>query len=224
MIAAFIYSRSNSERLPNKAFKNVGDKKLIEHVIHSTLELHVDLEVILLTSNHPQDDKLEEIALNSGIKCMRGSLNNVALRTIQAIEEFKVKKFLRINGDTPILLNSLYEEGLKYSKDYEIVSNILERTYNYGISFELISSELFLKYYEEFNETDREHITNYFYRNQKSFKIKSITSSENYFKKGKKLAIDTYEDLEFMDKILKSYPNARKWDIKTLNEKINNIL
>lgn len=221
--AIFIYSRLNSERLPGKAMMNLSGDALLTKVIKNLSFLPTDFPIILLTSNHKNDDVLVSIAEQMDVECYRGSLNNVASRTVGAINRFKPDYFIRVNGDCPVQLQELYYEGLQIKDDYDIVSNIINRTYNYGISFELIKSETFLNQVKYFNKSENEHITSYFYKNLEKFKTYSLECSNNYYDHGKRLAVDDIHSYRFVNEVFNQSPQITKKNIHELNKELVKI-
>lgn len=221
-IVAFIYARLSSKRLPQKALRFVGNKPLIENVIQGLRFLGNDIPRILLTSDQREDEKLVEIALKNKIGWVQGNLNNVADRTKNAIEIFKPDYFLRINGDCPIQLKDLFKKGLKNFENHDLISNVFKRTFNYGLSFEMIKTPTFIEHHSFFNEMENEHITSYFYSKANMFKIKSIENEIDYFSIGKSLSVDDFESWKFLDKILTNHPDIASDNIHELNKKINN--
>lgn len=221
--AVFIYARLSSTRLPGKALMPVADKTLLETVIQNLSFLGDNIPVVLLTSDQKEDDKLENIARSANIQVFRGHLNNVALRTTDAIKYLQPEYFIRINGDCPVQLKELFEKGLNQVNGADLVSNIITRTYNYGLSFELIRSETFLEYQPLFTAEESEHITSYFYENQGNFDIHSIECLTDYYSNSPSLAVDDEESYRFVKSVLEQYPDIGSKNIHELNEQLKHL-
>lgn len=197
-ISAFIYARMNSTRLPGKVLMNFYGKSMLKIIIEKIES--IGIKPIVVTSNQSTDNELIENCIRDNISYFRGDLNNVALRTVDALKEYDSNYFFRINGDSPFLYPSLLKKIIDIQavdSSFDLYTNIQKRTYPYGVAVELIRSETFLSSYQYFDDYNKEHITSYFYNNQKKFWIKNIeckTNLSNY-----SLTIDTYED---MDKII----------------------
>ena len=88
----------------------------------------------------------------------------------------------------------------KSKNKYDLITNIFPRSFPKGQSVEIIKTSILKKNIHKFTKMDKEHVTNYFYKNHKQFKIK------NFFLKVKKdnmnLSVDTKYDLK---KILKKF-------------------
>jgi len=213
-----VLARLDSHRLPNKAFKKFGDKKLIDWSIDSLMQDN-SAKVILATTNRPVDDLLEKYALEKGIYCYRGDEKNVAKRLLDTIKIYKIKYFARINADSPFIRIDLLQEGFDKIKTglYDFVTNLVERTFPYGISVEIFSSSFFIKEYSNFNDPEHfEHVTKYFYEHSDSFNIFSIKYHENSHHI--RLVVDTVEDLKYFNKLYLQHENL---NLKKIEELIN---
>jgi spore coat polysaccharide biosynthesis protein SpsF (cytidylyltransferase family) len=206
-IGAIILARLDSNRLPQKALKKVGNRTLIEIIIDK-LKLQKNIIPILATSDREVDAPLIELAEKNKILSYTGSLENIALRVSKCVDYYGLKYFARINGDSPFLDSSLLAEALELleTEEYDIITNLLPRTYPYGISLEVINTETFQNAYLNFKGIQKyeEHITSYFYKNRETFKYKNINSnleiSENELMQIR-LVVDTEDDFNVINKM-----------------------
>ena len=68
-----------------------------------------------------------------------------------------------------------------------------------GMSVELFKTETFLKYQKKISkDLDKEHLTRYFYKNSKNFKIFNLKSSKT-IKANLKFAVDEIKDLKKLE-------------------------
>jgi spore coat polysaccharide biosynthesis protein SpsF len=222
MIAALIQSRLDSKRLPNKAILSLGSKKLIEHCIDGVKRSKY-FTPILITSDRLVDDPLEKVARENNILYYRGSCKNVALRVLNSIKEFNISYFARVNGDSPFLIPSLLDRGAEniFNSKNDFVSNIVTRTFPYGVSVEIFNAKTFNNVYSKLN-TDpiyQEHYTKYFYDNIKSFNYYEIRNDINM--SAVRAVVDTEDDLIYTRTLIEQYPdifNKEQRDIlKILN-------
>ncbi len=102
MILGIIQVRVSSSRLPGKALKPIlGDPLLlrqIERVKRATL---IDT-LIVATSNDPTDNPIEKLCQDKGVKCFRGSLDDVLDRVYRAAQPFDPEHIVRLTGDCPL--------------------------------------------------------------------------------------------------------------------------
>ena len=200
---AIIQARSDSKRFPKKVLKKVYGNPLIYHVITRVLKSKKISKVIVATSKNKSDDELVKYLKKIKIKFYRGSLDNVAERFVKAAETQKTNFFLRVNGDSPLIDPKLIDHVIsifKKNMNNDIVTNVFPRTFPKGQSVEIIKKIILKKNLKKMSISDQEHITQFFYRNAKSFLIKNFINKNK--KKSIKLAIDSKQDLR---NILKKY-------------------
>ena len=177
---------------------------------------------ILATSNAKEDDILIEIAKKNNILYFRGDLKNVSKRVFDCIAEFKLEGFFRINGDSPIIDKFLIEKALTLFPEFDFITNLHPRSYPYGISVELISAKIFSQHQKNFNEDEQEHITKYFYKNQKVVNTINLMANDKYNTEIV-LTIDDMDTYLNFWKIYNAYPNLTSLEIEKIITIINKI-
>lgn len=198
-VCAIIFARTSSSRLRKKALLPINGSDLITNVINVAKK--IDAKLILATSHNIEDDVLAERAIENNITVFRGGLDNVAFRTYECLNNNSCDYFIRINGDSIFVPYQEINQLLQNPEflEYDIISNIIERTFPYGYSIEIIKTSTFLENIDSFNDSEKEHITSYFYNNKDKFKIKSILSKFNKLDLSKVvLTIDFLKDYENM--------------------------
>ena len=193
---AIIQARSDSKRFPKKVLKKVYGNPLIYHVITRVLKSKKISKVIVATSKNKSDDELVKYLKKIKIKFYRGSLDNVAERFVKAAETQKTNFFLRVNGDSPLIDPKLIDHVIsifKKNMNNDIVTNVFPRTFPKGQSVEIIRTKVLKKYLKNMNKFDKEHVTQYFYKNSEIFLIKNFVSKRK--NKLIKTAVDSKRDL-----------------------------
>ncbi len=174
-----IQSRLNSARFPGKALHKINDVPLILRVYKQIKKSKYRNKVVVALSNAQSDNKLAFFLKEKKINFFRGSLNNVAKRLFDTSIKHKSKFFMRINGDSPLIKPSIINRAIelhKKNKKYDIITNVMPRTYPKGQSVEIISTEILNKYLKFFNKFDKEHVTTFFYKQKNLFLIKNFKS------------------------------------------------
>lgn len=180
MIAAIIQARTGSTRLPNKVFKTLCGKPLIWHVTNRLkFSAKID-EIILATTLNTNDDVLEDWASENNLFCFRGDENDVLARYYRAAKYFSADTIVRITADDPFKDPFIIDEVIKL---YEI--NKLDFAYNNnpptfpeGLDTEVFSFEAIEKAFRNSNDPfEREHVTQYFYKNPNLFKQACLKNS-----------------------------------------------
>jgi len=182
-----IQSRLNSARFPGKALHKINDVPLILRVYKQIRKSKYRNKVVVALSNAKSDNRLAFFLKEKKINFFRGSLNNVAKRLFDTSINQKSKFFMRINGDSPLIKPSIIDRAIKLHKNnkkYDIITNVMPRTYPKGQSVEIISTEILNKYVKFFNKFDKEHVTTFFYKKKnllliKNFKSKLLRSKIN---------------------------------------------
>lgn len=196
---AIIQARTSSKRFPNKVLYEINSKPIIIRVIDNVLKSRFISKVIIATSKENSDNSLISLIKKFKYKFYRGSLNNVALRMLNAAKINRVKYFVRINGDSPLIDYKIINyaiETFKKNKNADIITNVFPRNYPSGQSVEIIKTNTLNINISKFNLHEKEHVTSYFYSNNKKFKIINFKKKINEYKNLPKLSIDYKSDLK----------------------------
>ena len=201
----FIQARTSSSRLQGKVLKNIIDEKhTLDLITSKLLTLFSKKRLVILTSNDKSDDLIQNYCREKKINYFRGSLKNVSKRFFEALQIHKCKYFMRISADSPLIDVRIIKELVKYSKkkNFDIITNVNPRSFPKGQSIEIVKSQTFIDNFKKFKlKKHFEHVTNFFYKHEKRFKIKNIKAKKNYSKIS--LALDTKKDLLKIREILK---------------------
>lgn len=217
MIALLVYVRLSSKRLPQKALLKIGGDVIINQVVARAKKIDAD-KIIVTTSSDPTDNQLAELLANTSVDVFRGDLNNVALRTIDCIKKYNIDFFIRVNGDSPLFpVDELNDsiEFIKSNKDIDLLTNICPRTFPYGYSIEIVNSKTFMHCYESFSDSEKEHITSYFYNNIEKFKVKTIMHKSNLTSKYV-LTVDDEPTYNFMNRLFIDHPNIIDYGLEKI--------
>lgn len=99
-----IQARTGSTRLHNKILLHFyGGQCILDILVQNIKQSCAGKELVLATTDRPQDDVLAEFARQAGIGCYRGDENNVLDRFIRAAEAFQLDRFIRVCSDNPFL-------------------------------------------------------------------------------------------------------------------------
>ncbi|MGD0534544.1 MAG: NTP transferase domain-containing protein [Methanoregula sp.] len=209
---AIIQARLSSQRCPGKVLKTVVEKPLLQYIIERLKQCDDIDSIVIATSTETSDNPIGSFCTNYNIPCMRGSLENVAGRFNDVLKHYPWDAFVRVNGDSPMIDQSLIKKGIdKFREDnFDIVTNVFPRSYPPGQSVEIIRSDTFRKTYPLMNKQEYfEHVTPYFYQNSQKFSIFNFHSEINYG--NLHLAIDTPQDFQVFSTIV-SKMKAPHWE------------
>jgi spore coat polysaccharide biosynthesis protein SpsF len=200
-IGAIIQARTSSKRLPRKVLKelpyNSGITVLGNVIKRLEISKRLD-EIIVATTNDPNDDDIIDITRKHNVKCFRGSKQNVLERFYLAAKQNGLDIIVRITGDCPCIdpgiVDSLIDNYMKTNSDY--VSNVINRTFPHGLDAEVFSfSSLEEAYRCATTVFEREHVTPYIYQsNPNSFKITPVKAPKHLHGPEIRITLDTEED------------------------------
>lgn len=195
-----IQARCGSKRLKKKIFKKIRNIRIIDMVVDRMRKSRKISDIIIATSKYKIDDDIERYCKNKKIKIFRGNLNNVASRFFEVSKIYNLKKVIRVSCDSPFINYKIIDKGVILSEksNYDIITNVFPRTFPKGLSFEIIKTSIIKKYIDLFSKKEKEHVTTYFYKNHKNFKIYNFYAKKNF--SDINLCVDTSKDLNFLKK------------------------
>jgi spore coat polysaccharide biosynthesis protein SpsF len=197
-IGAIVLARLDSRRLPGKALRDLCGKPLVQWAIDVCLSTPGLAGTILATTDRVIDDALADYARRAGIGCLRGDCDDVAGRFLAGMEKYGFDAAIRFNGDSPLQRPSLLGEGLDMfcNSDVDLVSNVMERRFPYGISVEVVGRPAMRDACASMTQAShREHVTSYFYDHPDRIRIKALSTNDPTFA-GVQLAVDDESDFE----------------------------
>lgn len=191
-----IACRMSSRRLPGKTLAPVAGRPLLWYV-HRRLE-SLGVPLAIATSVDPSDDPIADYCRREGLVCCRGSLGDVAGRMLDAARRLELDAFARVNGDSPFVDGRLLRQSFRLmtAESLEFVTNLVPRTYPYGVAVELIRTETLAELLAATDDPeDREHVTRAIYRALPRLKHRTLVRSGEDLSHHV-LTVDTPEDLE----------------------------
>jgi len=195
-IGAIIQARMTSNRLIGKVLRNLCGKPMLQYLLESTVHCEGIENLIVATSTESTDDPIYQFCKTYGVSCKRGSLEDVAGRFAEIIQDLNLDTFVRISGDSPLLDYRLISRAVENFKkgNYDISTNVLKRTFPKGQSVEVIRALTFLNAYPLMSSVyEREHVTAYFYARRNDFSIYNFESGNDYGRI--QLSVDSQEDM-----------------------------
>ena len=209
-IGAILQARMSSKRLPGKVLYNVAGKPMLQYLLEGIDHCKGLDKIVVATSVEDSDSAIEDYCKGFGVSCVRGSLENVARRFMEVLNKFNFEAFVRVNGDSPLLDYRLVDMAVSMFRagSYDLVSNVLKRTFPKGQSVGVVRTKTFLATYPLIRTAkDREHVTSYFYRHVNDFSIRNFESGKMYG--DIQLSVDTPEDMlqieELVDRMEKPH-------------------
>lgn len=198
----------NSKRFPKKILEKINNKTVLEMVYNQIKKSKTINKIIIATSKSKSDDSVEAFCKRKRFNYYRGNEKNVASRFYDLIKQNNFKYFVRISADSPLIDFGLIDKMAKFShhNKYDIITNLMPRTYPKGQSIEIIKSNFYIKNYKFIvDKQDKEHVTSYFYKKKNKIKIKSVITKKIF--NNLDYCVDYKKDLIKIKKILKKSKN-----------------
>lgn len=200
-----ILCRLSSKRLPGKMLRELHGKPLLWYSYEALRQFTAPENIVVATSEEVSDHPIANYCETLGVRCFRGSLENVAERFMGAMNLLQVDYAVRVCGDNVFVSHSILQRiksALEAQKP-DFLSNTPGRTFPYGMSFEAVKPAVYNEHYPKFeSDHDREHVMPYFYRQQAGLKTTFLTNEEYPSSAGLKLAVDTLEDFNRVEAML----------------------
>lgn len=225
--AIVIQARLGSTRLPGKMLQPFHEDKTLFEIVLETLKRSFPSEkIILATSKASENDELAELAMLNGTEVYRGAEEDVLSRFVEVSEKFEIDALLRICADNPFFIPKNLKEIVELGKSsdadylaYYFDDNLPSIRSHSGFFGEWVSASSLRR---TFDDTDdkffHEHVTNYIYSNEASFKIEKLPIPEEKFCREVRLTIDTREDFGIAREIYSQLKNATDITISELKK------
>lgn len=201
-VVAIIQARCGSTRFPNKVFADICGKPLIWHVINRLKFAYTIDEIVLATTTNSLDDKLYEWAILNHITVFRGSENDVLNRYYNSAITCKADIIIRITADDPFKEPLIIDRPVRVLQEEkaDFVCNNYPPTFPEGLDVEVFTRKaLEVAESKSVSSFEREHVTQYFYRNPSDFKIINIAHTENI--SNLRWTIDTEKDFFMVERV-----------------------
>jgi len=224
-IGITILSRYSSKRLKGKALLKINGKELLSHIIDKINYDIPNIETIITTSVDKSDDIIVDYCKRNNYNYFRGSLDNVAERILDCSNEYNWDYTIRINGDNLFVDTSSIKNmiSLINGNEFDFITNVPGRTFPFGMSIEIIKINFLKTIINDFNQSDKEHVTSWLYHNE-GIGSRYIFTNKHYPKlSGIKLSIDSEEDISLAKKIFSFFPNKKYVEIQDLNFLFDNL-
>lgn len=162
-----------STRLPGKVLLPAGGKPMLSHLVNRLRHVPSLNEIVLATTINDTDQVLVDFAKEEGIRCFRGSEEDVMSRVVGAGEFAQADVIVQITGDCPIIDPAIVEQTIRLflHNDCDFAGNAEIPGYPIGMGtlvFKL--STLKTSFAMTIDKLDREHVTRHIRLNPQLFK------------------------------------------------------
>lgn len=212
----FIQSRMSSSRLPGKSLMEIEGKKILDLVIDRSA--HGNFFQIVLTSDDPTDDRIEETCNSRAVACFRGSLSNVLDRFYQCGLKYGLDDsdlIVRLTADNILPDGAFIDELVQFHIDTGNLytsPSFPSSGLPYGIYAEVFSfHSLRLSKIHANSSYQKEHVTPYIKDfladNDQAITFDWLVDDFS----GVRCTIDTQDDYMFMKELLSFHGCEKRW-------------
>ena len=203
-IGVTVSARTNSKRLPAKAFLPIDGKPSCLFLLDRLRE-SLNYPLYVATTTHHTDDMLANLLNRNNYVVFRGDEENVFNRLLSLAKHFSLDSIVRITADCPMLDGLLVNQLIEESKNLTGWDLITTKGSGLpGLDIEIISRHLMYELEAKLNSYDKEHVTSFIYRNASYFQIAQIgkrgTNSTNH-----PLLLDTLDDFFKINEFVEEY-------------------
>ena len=205
-VVATVQVRMNSSRLPGKILKKILDRPILDYLVERLNRAKLIDEIVIATSNRPENDPIENYCNDNNINVFRGSEENVTSRIIGALDKYKADIAVEIYGDCPLIdhriVDQFIEFYLNYAEEFDFVTNAMKTTYPPGLEVEVYDVLALKRAYNIADDPrEFEHGTYVIRKRPDIFNIKNIEAPNELFFPKLELELDTEEDFFVINKI-----------------------
>lgn len=197
-----IQSRVGSTRCPEKCFIKAGGFTLIEHLLKNVLTSKIPVYLAV-----PENDftQFQFLSQSYPIILFGGNELDVLDRYFVCASENKIDPIIRVTGDNPFTSVTAIIECVR-KQNNENLDLVHPENLPYGTGIEVISYSALKKSHSLSNDPfEREHITQYIYRNKGDFKIGTWVAPKFLQAPDLRLTVDTKEDALRFQEIISYY-------------------
>jgi spore coat polysaccharide biosynthesis protein SpsF (cytidylyltransferase family) len=205
--AVFVTVRSDSSRLPEKAYKTILGRPVIEMIIlRAKIVKNADM-VVVCTTERPVDDRIVGIAKNLGVRYFRGSLEDKLDRWYGAVKEFNIGIIATFDGDDLLCAPELIDKGLEQIEEegldfLKAPPDLAVGAFTYCIRASALEKVCSIK------DTKYTEMMWIYFEDTGFFKVGELKITDNiYFNPDARLTLDYEEDFDFFETVFKYFNN-----------------
>ena len=206
-VVAFIPVRLSSSRLPEKHFRHIGDKTILEWLIHNLKTCKQLDDIVIATAAETENEPLKVFARQQKIPLFwyEGDINHVTTRLRLAAEYHKADICLLISGDCPLVYGPAVDLLIEEFRKSPLADILLMPANEHGeppaLEGVLISR---LRAWQTADDlADRpelkEHQFPLFWMRPKLFSRHQASLPADLYIRKHRFSVDTWADLEFMN-------------------------
>lgn len=213
-------ARMGSTRDPGKVMRTLGTAvPLMGWTVNAALYVKSADLVVVATSTLVADDRIADYCKLIGVKCFRGSEDDVLDRCYKAAKEYKADVIVRLTCDCPFIDPNIVDQIIALQKitkaDY--VSNVDPPSFPDGLDVECVTMKaLTAAWLEAKSPVDRDCWPQFIWRNRHRFPAENITCPLPGLA-NERWVCDTKDDFRFCQEVASRLPACPPFYTEVLN-------
>jgi len=207
-------ARLKSTRLPRKLLLEVNGEPIVAWLLRRLKLSNALDEIVVATSTNADDDPLEVLAHQEGVRCFRGSEEDVSTRLWEAAREYRLDYIVNMTADCPFLpqedIPRVLETYLR--TDADLVTH-------YGLATGLYLSGVKPSAFERLNrekDSSRTEYWLYYFLKTTLFRVEATTVDPRLVRPYR-FALDYPEDFAFLKCVYEALgPEAYRVSVREL--------
>jgi spore coat polysaccharide biosynthesis protein SpsF len=203
VVNAVIQARVSSTRLPGKVLRPLGGRSVLGWVIRAAAATVGVDQVIVATSDAPDDDSVAREAEAHGAGVVRGPLDDVLARFALACEQYPADAVVRLTADCPLLDPELIAQLIalwRAQPSLDYLSTTLTRTLPRGFDAELVRFDVLAEQVKDATGSAREHVTSGIYTQPERYRCGGVVVSPPA--EDLRVTLDTVEDWAVLEGVV----------------------
>lgn len=196
-VLCIVQARLTSTRLPNKVFKLLQGKSIVELLYERLKQSKTIDKIVFAIPDNQENSALYDYLVERGIETFLGSELDVFDRFLQCGKKYNPDWVVRATCDNPLvdweIIDKLVLRAQETNADYCFIAGYpigtVSRVFNFH-TFEAIDKSTL-------TDLEIEHVTPVFYNHPNVYKVNIENAIFDKFR----LTVDTEEDFELMTKI-----------------------
>lgn len=207
---AIVQARMASTRLPGKVMMDIAGRPMLAHVVGRAQRAERLDEVVVATTERPEDNAICAWGDRAGVRVFRGSEQDVLDRYHATARATNAELIVRVTADCPLLDPGVIDAVVAAYRpgDHDYVSNVEPPTYPDGLDTEVFPFAVLDRAWREATlGSEREHVTPYVRKRPREFRQHNVVSPRDL--SDLRWTVDEPRDLAFVRGIFARLPEGR---------------
>lgn len=194
-----------SSRLSGKVVAPVGGIPMLAMMVRRLQRSSMLAGICLATTTNAVDDELEALAASLGMRCWRGSEDDVLGRVLDAARSVDADVIVETTGDCPMVDWGLLDDCVHayFADDLHYCSNNRARHYPLGLDVQVFSTDVLADVDRRTDDAaDREHVSLFIYEHPSLYRLGGAPLRPDLYRPDWRWTVDTPDDLQLVRSVV----------------------